>query len=708
MKNRKYDIVFLLTIFTTMTAFGNVFDMRSRAFIGMHNSKQRYTTIDIISSNPINNKIVDPEDNAIDYIPTVVELYNIADVDKLKDMGCLVMRTRDNFAIICIPIERVEDVASSGILLRASVSQSLSFNNHSRDFSKVGLVHQHKRDDGLIGYRGKGVVTGFCDIGFDPTHFVFDNRVALMVNYQLEKGIRMVYDTPEAIASVGADQENKTHGTHVANILAGGIDNNPYYGYAPEATIVATTSDLYDASLLCGIEDIIEYARKQDMPCVINLSVGSFIGPHDGTDIVSRYLALITKDVPICFSVGNYGHYNTYFKETFGLDKSPVGAFYESYTWKGFDVHGINDIWSADERDFEMSLAIYDYTDRCFVYQSPWLSGTLDMTIDSGNDSEFARFFADSYVNIYGGIDGVNGRYNMALSFNLQTTDVHTQGWSRYYLVTLLRGDAGVTIESFADGYQSFFHSTGIIDTRYPKLEGSASNFCYAPGVVSVGAYNSSNAVPVYGSENIKFDFNVGEIAHWSSYGTNIYGQSVPMFSAPGNQIVSAMSEKFYNANPNVLPICHEYKDDDGRKYRWFYDCGTSMSSPAVAGIFATWLEADPTLTPSDLSQIALTTVRTEGISDLIDPRWGAGAIDANAGLEKILTSSVIGILPDISPTISVVNGSIRVEVIGSDMVDYEIYDISGKQVQTDTLSPGIYEVRVFSPTCYVAKIVLK
>lgn len=712
----------IVTGFGVSEAFAGVFDMRSRALVEVLKGSESVSEdsagmavpeFKIVSSEfdgvPMRfNKVADLEEPEGDFLPAVVEMKDISRIGVLEDIGCRVLRTRANFAIICIPLDKIEEVENSGLLLGATASQSEKENNRSRDFSKIAAVHSHPRADGMTGYRGRGVVTGFCDIGFDPTHFVFGDRVALMVDYRLEYGQRMVYESPESARAAGADRDYKTHGTHVANILAGGIENNPYYGYAPEATIVATTSDLYDAALLCGIEDIIEYSKASGKPCVVNLSVGCFTGPHDGTDIVSRYLALLTEEVPICFSAGNYGKSNVYFKETFGVDQKPVGAFYEGHTWQGFDVHGINDIWSADNRPFEISFAVYDFTDRKFVYETPWMTGDFAYRLDSINTPEFENLFPDSYLNVFGGVDRMNGRYNMAVSFSLKPEAKCAGGWARYYVVARLRGEEGVTVESFADGYQAFFHTSGIIDTRYPRLEGCASNFCYAPGVFSIGAYNSANTVPVADGREIQYEFNVGEIADWSSHYTNIHGKSVPEFSAPGNMIVSAMSERYYNEHPDGEQVCREWTDTDGRTYRWYSECGTSMSSPAVAGIFATWLEADPSLTPADLRRVALATIRTEGITDLADPRWGAGAIDAEAGLEEILrAASLSGSIVDVKPVISVSGGNIRVTAAGQD-VDFEVRDMAGRRICPEDVPRGIYVVKVNGPCPLAQKIMVK
>lgn len=701
MSKKRLYILYLILLVTliTLKAFCSVFDSRSRALVNNMRQKNEKLRFDKY------NKVPDTDDSSLQYIPAVLELADADSIYLLEDIGCKIMRSRENFVIACIPVDQIDRIEGIHTVLRASSSQALCSNNLSREFSHIPQVHSRQRNDGLTGYTGRGVAVGFCDTGFDPTHCAFEGRIGRIVDYHLAQGKRIVFESPQQIAGAEADRDYQTHGTHVANIIAGGTKNNPYYGYAPEATIVATTSDLYDASLLCGIEDIIDYAKEHNMPAVANLSVGCFTGPHDGTDVANRYLGLLAQEIPICFSAGNFGDYRVYFKETFKGDSVPVGSFYEEPTWNGMNIRGINDIWSSDSRRFEVSVAIYDYIERKFVYVSPWFSGDFKEQIDSESDQLFARCYHDSRIHIYGGHDSYNGRYNITLSYELHSTGKNGPDWSRYYTVARLRGEKGVTIESFIDGSQSFFHSSGVIETRAPQVKGGISNFCYAPGVISIGAYNSRNSVTLADGSVRNFDFNTGEIATWSSYGTNIYGDKRPLFSAPGNQIISAMSDRFYKANPDDSDICCLRKGDNGKEYRWYYECGTSMSSPAVAGTFATWLEADPTLSPGQLTEIALSTVRTSGIPDLTDPRWGAGAIDAAAGLDKILSLSVKETDMEYRYSIYAADGKITVSIPGCDNPQFSIFDISGKEMPSSGLSNGLYIIKINNPIQTSVKI---
>ncbi len=166
------------------------------------------------------------------------------------------------------------------------------------------------------GPTGKGVVVGIVDWGIDFTHpnllnaggrtrieAIWDQRPGLAAGVSpyrygralTRREIDAALGAPDPFAALGYDpldadvDGNGTHGTHVADILAG----RPRVGrggVAPGATIVfvhlatevtGPRSIGNSVSLLEAIDFISRQAGER--PCVINMSLGSHAGPHDGT-----------------------------------------------------------------------------------------------------------------------------------------------------------------------------------------------------------------------------------------------------------------------------------------------------------------------------------------------------------------------------------------------------------------------------------------
>ena len=155
-------------------------------------------------------------------------------------------------------------------------------------------------------------MAGFCDVGFDPLHPTFldkngVSRVKRITQYIENKGLRIVVEGDEAYEEWGTDDSDNYHATHVGGIMAGNGAGSPYVGIARDADIVVSTSTLTDVGLLAGVEDIIDYAKEVGKPCVINLSMGNYIGAHDGTSLFSQYLDMCAEDAIIVLSSGNEG-----------------------------------------------------------------------------------------------------------------------------------------------------------------------------------------------------------------------------------------------------------------------------------------------------------------------------------------------------------------------------------------------------------------
>jgi subtilisin family serine protease len=150
--------------------------------------------------------------------------------------------------------------------------------------------------------------------------------------------------------------------------------------------------------------------------------------------------------------------------------------------------------------------------------------------------------------------------------------------------------------------------------------------------------------------------------------------------------IVSAESADYHSSHPDEYTDAYQ-TTVNGNTYYWIPWCGTSMSSPLVAGIIALWLQAEPTLTVDQAIEVMQRTARTD-FADIEDARWGAGCIDAFAGLKYLLNDGV----SDVSTSPAAIT------VVGRRIVStapLTIFDTQGRVYDADSeLAPGIYIAR--------------
>ncbi len=179
------------------------------------------------------------------------------------------------------------------------------------------------------GYTGRDVVVGAVDTGIDTSHQDFldtlgQTRVLYIWDQTTGTGgpnhpPPYDYGTEWTKAQIDAglctERDTSGHGTAVMAIAAGngsatgnGWPAYRYVGMAPEADIIAVKSSFYDDDIVDGMSYIMSKASSLGKPFVINLSIGSQYGAHDGTDLIERAIDQISgPGAVLCTAAGNNG-----------------------------------------------------------------------------------------------------------------------------------------------------------------------------------------------------------------------------------------------------------------------------------------------------------------------------------------------------------------------------------------------------------------
>lgn len=629
----------------------------------------------------------------------IVRFADGASTEELEAIGAEVRYRRGDLALVWVPVCELGALEQMPTIVRASIGTTHS---PCMDMARadIGVDAVHTGLQLPQSYDGSGVIASLCDIGFDSNHinFVDDKtdelRVKMFVDYKNRGEERYYNDTPDEIRDYITDNQEKTHATHVAGILAG--CHGKYKGVAPGADIVAATSDLSDAGILAGLEDIVAYAREQGQPVVINMSLASFIGPHDGSDDFCQYLDALGEEAIIVLSAGNTGEGRNYrainFTESY---TSETVGVYDIPQWAGWNYSGVVDLWSADSQLFSVAITVYDKLDETTLYTSPALGVEVGQEIlIASSSSEYAKWeditiltddgfdqAFDGAVYVVSDLDANNGRHRIVVQMDLTSLGNMPQGWGRYIVGLKVDGASGTHVDVYADGQSLQLRSAGGPGWSNGGSTISISNLCCGFNTISVGAYSTRDSYPMIDGSEKSIDNVIGEISTYSSYGTLDDGRGMPFVCAPGTPIISSMSSPYATTlTDEQLSSLQAVEHIDGTNYYWYSEQGTSMSSPIVAGAIALWLDANPALTVEDVRRIISATARRDEQVNS-DPRWGCGKLDIYAGLKMALEDAAIEsidvgcVRPLLTP---LGTNTFEIFVPGEDAFTAKLYNTSG------------------------------
>lgn len=627
------------------------------------------------------------DDSTPPYRPILLEIEETETLGQLKEMGVVIFNSRENILLACVPVDKVSEVLELPGVIGAEVTGEINATlDMARPYCFVDMVQNGGVGDISQGFDGDGIVVGFSDIGFDAQHIAFKGRVSAIYDYNAAYGERRSAETPGEIAAWTTDDPENFHATHVGNILGGNFRGNDYYGVATGAEMVATTSRLTDVGILAGLEDIISYAKARGKRAVINMSLGSHLGAHDGSSLVCRYLASCAQDAVICLSAANTGETSCYASANLDdTDKIYRVLVNSLATWNGFKVEGMTEFWSDTSSPFDFRIEIWDMNLRTTVFATEWATlQNPSLHVNAEDYQEWGEIMSGEAIAACG-VSPTNQRYSASVMYDIETTEpaANSDGrWSRYYVSLAFKSaeetPAPVHVDIFADAIQSYIGKASNESSPDFSFDGSISELCTADGVISVGSVASRSVIPQLGHENRDLGFPTDVIAGTSAYSDVYTIPRLPHFSAPGKYVVSAMSGPFLSNSDELGDYLCAETIVDGKSYYWAAQSGTSMASPLVAGIMAQWLQANPALSTGELIEIGQKTARTD-FADIGNPRWGAGCIDAAAGIESILQAS--------APLIKSEDGLC------------DVYSLQGIKILsgiargklTQQLSPGIY-----------------
>lgn len=544
--------------------------------------------------------------------------------------------------------------------------------------TRTNLVHAGQIK-GHPKFLGDGVLVGIIDTGIDLDHADFKDEKGktrvIKIWDQLANndstrrptfGYGEVYDSTEINAGACPHVDPNYfhgHGTQVSGVVAGnGLSVHDsianYKGHAPNSSILFVASDFNRANWTVSVAEAVDWifaeADKLGMPCVINISAGTYLGSHDGKDMAAQYidsLVALKSGRVVVAAAGNAGNQRPFHLRTSVQNDT-------AFTW-------------------------FDANSRSSFGNAVFIEGWADTSELSGLQLGFGYTNTTNWTDSIYYLESIKNRLNVTRTQNVGSNSVLTT-WAerrdnRYlFQILLTNPTAGLKYKLLSVGIgshdiwgSSWLGVSDIVSTGLPPtstyskiskyqlpdtLQSIVTSWNCSPNVISVGNYNNRYQYKnIDDSLRITRDLPVGSKGASSSRGPNRLGVIKPDIMAPGNFTVT--SARIVDAIFVAKTASVRYKLAKGGFH--LSNGGTSMSAPAVAGIVALYLEKCPHSTADRIkSDLLSRTILDNFTGTMANNEYGYGKVDAFATLsatninEKLVAGSKTVLCPGEQVTI--------------------------------------------------------
>lgn len=589
---------------------------------------------------------------------------------EIEGIGGFVNTVTENIVTAQVPQNSIMDIARSSAVTKIKLAVPIKIRN-SEVIKHVQADKVHAGDSPLnASYTGKNVIVGIIDSGIDWRHedfrsladptksrilYIWDQTDTLGgkpvgFSYGTEWTKAQIEDeidgTPAGVVRHKDDNPDAGgHGTHVSGTAGGNK------GIAPDADIIVVGLDFeHSTSVVDGANYIYTKAAELDRPAVINASVGSHYGPHDGSGAESMALDQLITAAPgraFCASAGNEGSDFIHFGD-FELNGQEAWTYYFGYPSEG-ETETYLELYMNVKNEYldGLFLAVgMDSTqfDEYLTPQNPvnvaktnWKSireisaNEVAETISYRNGEEAGSVMIESRI-------GADKTELMIIITDKWAGDFNYTGVDLWRLCVKGSGQ----FHAWTEGVVSipFPGEIGLtVDSRYRSPDNNYSIIIPADAheVIAVGAYvNRETWIDIDGITQPPADYREtpGALANFSSLGPTVDYRIKPEIVAPGHHVASALSSSIVPYSSDLLP--------DGNHVMM---SGTSMSSPVTTGAIALMLEQYPNYTNeqirSHLFNNTITDEFTPSAGSLPNNFWGYGKLDIFGAMTEQKTAVV-------------------------------------------------------------------
>ncbi len=646
-----FSIILILSFFTVGFPSNGVDKLDVRLKMVLNKNLHKHTTS---GKNNILLKIAKQ-----DLLNVFIKGETLMIKSEVEKTGGFVNTITENIVTAQVPRDAIMKIAESSAVKKIKLALPMK----RRNVEAVKHVRADEVHSGTYplnsSYTGKNVIVGIIDSGIDWKHDDFrgtlddtKSRVLYIWDQNDSQGNKPtdfsygsewikseiedeIDGSPTGIVQHKDDlEEAGGHGTHVSGTSAG---NN---GLAPGSDIIVVSLNFENSTgVVDGANYIYQKATELGRPAVINASLGSHFGPHDGSSAESQSLDQLINAAPgraFCAAAGNEGgdyiHYGG-----FELNQQQAWTYYYGYPYEGeteayIELYMVVDNNYLETLSFAVGLdsATFDeFTtpqSSTFITRTNWttvqeiLNNPVYETVSYRNGEEAGS------VSIEAGSLNANKTELMVYIEDNVADDYNFTGLDLWRLYTKGSG---------------MFHvwSEGVMSVPSPGALGLNVDADYRPSdnaytvgmpgdakdVITVGAYtNRETWLDLNGTTQPPAEQRapIGSLADFSSHGPTLDNRIKPEIVAPGHYVASALSS-FILVEDNSVVL-------SGGKHIVY--SGTSMSSPVVAGAVALLLEKNPNQTNaqirSQLFDYSFVDNFVQADGSLPNNLWGYGKLD--------------------------------------------------------------------------------
>ncbi|HKR02554.1 MAG TPA: S8 family serine peptidase [Pyrinomonadaceae bacterium] len=579
--------------------------------------------------------------------------------EELRRAGFRVGATTGSVATVETEIGRLHELAALPSVMKISAA---TYSYPTNDLARQAVGVDSPAGTRQVAQTGRGVIVGVIDTGIDFRHADFtvpgtdgrQTRIKALLdmtlygqqapdpgwNYVLpgasapighlytEADINSALQLPATTAQNSdtvKERDKHGHGTYTAAIAAGNGLAGPvpgkYAGMAPETDLVIVkvsrdntgAGGITNSDIINGMKFVQQTATEMGKPFVINMSLGTNVGSHDGTMDQERAIDEVVGGGPgraFCVSTGNYGN---------------------------SDVHASGDLQAGSATVLDVSASAG--TSPVFFGLSYARTANLTVTLIRPDGLQIGPVpyttnqvpTSNQYVDIYNSLDDKrdadpqNDQKAVAIFFKSPAANLGSTP-TRTWQVILEAG-------SVSNGHFDAWIESGRF-TSYVDGSRRLSSTATARAAITVGGF-----VTRPGNREI------GDYASYTGTGPTADGREKPDITAPASSIYSAKSS---TGTSIVAPLAPDSPSHVSAS-------GTSAAAPVVAGAVALLFEANPNLTSDQIKEVIKSTATRDAFTGGAGwhERFGYGKLNVYAALNALAPAQPLINLADATRSVS-------------------------------------------------------